>query len=340
MADIAIDIGTANTLIYIKGKGIVYNEATAIAFDERTNGIIAYGNAAAEMIGRNPPSIRVVRPMSTGVISDFAAARVYLQLAVNSVIRRSRFSPMRAVVGVPSRISGAEFKTLQDALDQNRMAKVFAIQEPVAAAIGAGLNFSQARGCLIIDVGAGTTDLAMLSLGRVVESRSLRIGADALISAFSNFVKNELRINIGDRTAEHFLIDYGMAFKVDKRKGTLPGVDMKSGLPVHVELSSDQILNAIKEPISLIVGELRRLLDSTPPDLAADALEDGIHLTGGGSLLNGLPELFYEQTGLTCQHVAEPMLSVAMGAGAVLEDFEAFKFVLETLPSDVQSTSN
>jgi rod shape-determining protein MreB len=335
VASIAIDLGTANTLLYIKGKGIVFNEATAIAYDDRTNAVIAYGNTAHEMIGRTPPTIRVVRPLSTGVISDFAAARTFLQLVVADHVGKSRFRPLRVTIGVPSRISGAEFKTLQDALDTNKLSKIYAVQEPVAAAIGSGLNFAQPRGCLVIDVGAGTTDIAMLSLGRVVESRSLRIGGDALVSAFTNFMKNELRINVGDRTAESFLRQYGMAYKVEKKKGQIAGVDMKTGLPVHVELTSDQVMNSIREPVSLIVAELRRLLDSVPPDLSADALEDGLNLTGGGSLLNGLADLLFEQTGIQSAYVAEPLLSVALGCGAIIEDLETYKFVLESLPDDV-----
>lgn len=335
MPDIAIDLGTANTLIYVKGKGIVYNEATAIAYDSRTNAVIAYGNTAFEMIGRTPPSIRVVRPLSTGVISDFAAARSFLQIVVTEHVKSSKLRPLRAVIGVPSRISGAEFKTLQDALDTNRLARVYAVQEPVAAAIGSGLNFSAPRGCLVIDVGAGTTDIAMLSLGRVVESRSLRIGGDALVAAFSNYMKNEQRINVGDRTAENFMREYGMAFRVEKKKGVIPGVDMKTGLPIHLEVTSDQVMNAIKEPVLLIVTELRRLLDSVPPDLASDALEDGLNLTGGGSLLNGLAELLFDQTGITCHHVEEPLSAVALGCGAIVEDIQLYRFVLEHLPEEL-----
>jgi rod shape-determining protein MreB and related proteins len=335
VANFAIDLGTANTLIYVKGKGIVYNEATAIAYDQRTNSVIAYGNTAFDMIGRTPPTIRVVRPLSTGVISDFAAARTFLQIVVSENVSTSRFRPLRAVIGVPSRISGAEFKTLQDALDTNSLAKVYAVQEPVAAAIGAGLSFSEPRGCLVIDVGAGTTDIAMLSLGRVVESRSLRIGGDALVAAFTNHMKNELRINVGDRTAETFMREYGMAFKVEKKKGVIAGVDMKTGLPVHVDITSDQVMNAIREPVSLIVSELRRLLDSVPPDLAADALEDGLNLTGGGSLLNGLAELLYDQTGIQCSYVDDPLTSVALGCGAIIEDLDMYKFVLESLPDEI-----
>jgi rod shape-determining protein MreB len=184
-------------------------------------------------------------------------------------------------------------------------------------------------------VGAGTTDIAMLSLGRVVESRSLRIGGDALVAAFTNYMKNELRLNVGDRTAETFLREYGMAFKIEKRKGVIAGVDMKTGLPVHVDITSDQVMNAIREPVSLIVTELRRLLDSVPPDLAADALEDGLNLTGGGSLLNGLAELLYEQTGIQCAYVAEPLTSVVLGCGAIVEDLDMYKFVLESLPEEI-----
>jgi rod shape-determining protein MreB len=335
VANIAIDLGTANTLLYIKGKGIVFNEATAIAYDERTNSVIAYGNTAYDMIGRTPPSIRVVRPLSTGVISDFAAARTFLQIIVGEYVRSSRFRPLRAVIGVPSRISGAEFKTLQDALDANRLAKVYAVQEPVAAAIGSGLNFAEPRGCLVIDVGAGTTDIAMLSLGRVVESRSLRIGGDALVDAFTNFMKNDLRINVGDRTAETFMREYAMAFKVERRKGPIAGVDMKTGLPVTVEITSEQAMTAIREPVSLIVSELRRVLDSVPPDLAADALEDGLNLTGGGSLLNGLAELLYDQTGIQCAYVEDPLSAVVLGCGSIIEDPDKYKFVLEALPDEI-----
>ena len=291
MADIAIDLGTANTLVYVKGHGIVFDEATAIAYDENTNAVIAYGNNAAEMIGRTPPSIRIVRPLSTGVVSDFAAARTFLQLVISRTVKYSRFSPLRVVMGVPSRISGAEFKALQDAMDSTKVAKIWAVQEPVAAAIGAGLDFSIPRGCLIIDIGAGTTDIAMLSLGRVVESRSLRIGGDALNAAFTNFLKNEMRLNVGDKTAEEYLRQYGQAVMVDKSHGAITAVDMKLGLPVEVKLAPGVVLGAIKDSITLIVAELRRVLDSVPPDLATDVLTSGIYLTGGGSLLKGLAQL-------------------------------------------------
>jgi len=338
MADIAIDLGTANTLIHVKGKGLLFNEATAIAYDETTNQAIAIGNAAAEMIGRTPPSIRVVRPLSTGVVSDFAAARNFLQMAIRQVVRYNRFSPLRVIVGVPSRISGAEFKTFQDALDSSRIAKVFAVQEPVAAAIGSDINFSLPRGCLVIDVGAGTTDLAMLSLGRVVDSRSLRIGAEALSMAFVNYLKNNRRINIGDRTAQEYLQEHGQAVVQDRTVGKLLGVDMKLGLPVEFDITADEIFNSIKEPISLIVSELRRLLDSVPPDLAADTLRDGIYLTGGGSLLRGLPQLLEQQTGLKCHHVEDPLKAVVQGCARILEDMDSFKFVLESMPDEIRST--
>jgi len=336
VADIAIDLGTANTLIHLRGKGIVFNEATAIAFDESTNAVLAVGNAAAAMTGRTPPSIRVVRPLSTGVVTDFAAARTFLQTVIGMVAKRNRFSPMKVILGVPSRISGAEFKTFQDALSSSKISKVFAVQEPVAAAIGSTIDFGQPRGCLIIDVGAGTTDLAMLSLGRVVESRSLRIGSDALISAFANYLKNQRRINIGDKTAEAFLHEYGQAKVLQPVTGTLGAVDLKLGLPVHVEVNSDEINSAIKEPVVLIVAELRRLLDSVPPDLASDILDTGVYLTGGGSLLKGLPELLTDETGLKFHHVSDPLQAVVLGCGAILDDMKAFKYVLESIPDEMK----
>ena len=336
MADIAIDLGTANTLIHVKGKGLVFNEATAIAYDENTNAVIAYGNAAAEMIGRTPPSIRVVRPLSTGVVSDFAAARRFLQIVIDQLAPRRPFSPMRVILGVPSRISGAEFKTFQDALSTARISKVWAVQEPVAAAIGSDIDFGIPRGCMIIDVGAGTTDMAMLSLGRVVESRSLRVGADALTSAFSNYLKNERRINVGDRTAEMFLHEYGQALKIQNVRGAVQAVDLKLGLPISVQVTTDEVYNAIREPITLIVGELKRLLDSVPPDLASDILTQGINLTGGGSLLKGFPELLKEQTGLECHYVEDPLKAVVNGCGKILEDMETFKYVLESMPDEIR----
>lgn len=335
MPQAALDLGTANTLVHISGKGLIFNEATAIAFDEKTNAVIAYGNVAYEMVGRNPPSIRVVRPLSTGVISDFDAARSFLKIVLAQVLKRSYFSPLQLVVGIPSRISGGEFKTLRDAIDTSRISKVHVVQEPVAAAIGANLDFKGPRGCLIIDIGAGTTDLAMLSLGRVAESRSLRVGSDAIVAAFANFVKNDLRINIGDRTAEHHLRSFGSAYPMEVEDGVLSGVNMKSGLPVFATISASQLSEAIKEPISLIVGELRRLLDSVQPDLAADTLRDGIYLTGGGSLLRGLPELIEEQTGLRCIHVPDPLTSVATGCGIIADDLEKFRYVLEEFPEGV-----
>jgi rod shape-determining protein MreB and related proteins len=336
MSDIAIDLGTANTLIHVKGKGLVFNEATAIAYDQNTNSVIAFGNSAEEMLGRTPPSIKVVRPLSTGVVSDFGAARTYLQLVIQQVVKYSRFSPLRVILGVPSRISGAEFKAFQDALDSNKIAKIWAVQEPVAAAIGAGLDFSLPRGCLIIDVGAGTTDIAMLSLGRVVESRSLRIGGDALTAAFANFLKNDMRLNVGDKTAEMYLRDHGQAIMMDKSHGVIHAVDMKLGLPVEVKLPPSVVLGAIKDSVSLIVAELRRVLDSVPPDLASDILSTGVNLTGGGSLLRGLAELISEQTNLPCHHVENPLESVVTGCGIILDDIPAWKFVLEAMPDEIK----
>jgi rod shape-determining protein MreB len=334
MNNLGIDLGTANTLVYVAGKGLVYNEPTAIAFDETSNSVIAYGKRADEMIGRTPPSIRVVKPLSTGVVSDYGAAQLFLSLVMKQTIKRSIFSPFSVVIGVPSRISGAEFKAMQDALANSKIAKIWAVQEPVAAAIGAGLDFTQARGCLVIDIGAGTTDIAMLSLGRVVQSRSIKVGSEALVTAFISHLNNEIRLNIGRKTAETFLQAHGQAFLKNSSKASIQGIDMTKGLPVTMELSPSVTFAAIEATVSLIVTELKLLLDGVPPDLAADIINDGIHLTGGGSLLNGLAELISEKTGLPCKHVPDPLLAVVTGCGIIAEDPQKFKFILEAAPSD------
>ena len=339
MPNLGIDLGTANTLVYLAGKGLVYDEPTAIAFDETTNSVIGYGRVADEMIGRTPPSIRVVKPLSTGVVSDYGAAQLFLSLVMKKTIKRSILSPYSVVIGVPSRISGAEFKAMQDALSSSRIAKIWAVQEPVAAAIGAGLDFTQPRGCLVIDIGAGTTDIAMLSLGRVVQSRSIKIGAEALVNAFISHLNNEIRLNVGEKTAQAFLQKYGQAFLKNSDKAIIQGIDMTKGLPVNKELSPSITYEAIEATVSLIITELKLLLDAVPPDLAADILNDGIHLTGGGSLLNGLAELISEKTGIPCQHVPDPLLSVVNGCGIISEDVEKFKFLLEAAPSDPNSAA-
>jgi len=337
--NLGIDLGTANTLVYLAGKGLVYDEPTAIAFDETTNTVIGYGRVADEMIGRTPPSIRVVKPLSTGVVSDYGAAQLFLSLVMKQTIKRSMLSPYNVVIGVPSRISGAEFKAMQDALASSRIAKIWAVQEPVAAAIGAGLDFTQPRGCLVIDIGAGTTDIAMLSLGRVVQSRSIKIGAEALVTAFISHLNNEIRLNVGKKTAQAFLQKYGQAFLKNSDKAVIQGIDMTKGLPVNKELSPSITYEAIEGTVSLIVTELKLLLDGVPPDLASDILNDGIHLTGGGSLLNGLAELISEKTGIPCKHVPDPLLSVVNGCGIISENVNKFKFILEAAPSDPTSAA-
>jgi rod shape-determining protein MreB len=228
---------------------------------------------------------------------------------------------------------------MQDALSSSRIAKIWAVQEPVAAAIGAGLDFTQPRGCLVIDIGAGTTDIAMLSLGRVVQSRSIKIGAEALVNAFISHLNNEIRLNVGKKTAQAFLQKYGQAFLKNSDKAVIQGIDMTKGLPVNKELSPSITYEAIEATVSLIVTELKLLLDGVPPDLASDILNDGIHLTGGGSLLNGLAELISEKTGIPCKHVPDPLLSVVNGCGIISEDVEKFKFILEAAPSDPTSAA-
>jgi rod shape-determining protein MreB len=337
MPNIGIDLGTASTLVYIVGKGLVYNESTAIAYDQTKNAVISFGNNAEDMIGRTPPTIHVVKPLSTGVVSDYGAAQTYLNLVMKQTMKRSLLRPVSVVIGVPSRITGAEFKALEDALSQSRIAKIWAVQEPVAAAIGAGLDFTQPRGCLVIDIGAGTTDIAMLSLGRVVQSRSIKIGGDAFVAAFVSYLNNEIRLNVGIRTAQAFLQSHGNASPKNSEIAVIQGIDMTLGLPVKKEIPPSVTYAAIEGVVSQIVSELKLLLDDVPPDLASDVLTDGIHLTGGGSLLNGLAELISKQTGIISKHLPEPLLSVAFGCGLIAEDIKKFKFLFEVAPEDNKS---
>jgi len=337
MPNIGIDLGTASTLVYIVGKGLVYNESTAIAYDQTKNAVISFGNNAEDMIGRTPPTIHVVKPLSTGVVSDYGAAQTYLNLVMKQTMKRSLLRPVSVVIGVPSRITGAEFKALEDALSQSRIAKIWAVQEPVAAAIGAGLDFTQPRGCLVIDIGAGTTDIAMLSLGRVVQSRSIKIGGDAFVGAFVSYLNNEIRLNVGIRTAQAFLQSHGNASPKNSEIAVIQGIDMTLGLPVKKEIPPSVTYAAIEGVVSQIVSELKLLLDDVPPDLASDVLTDGIHLTGGGSLLNGLAELISKQTGIISKHLPEPLLSVAFGCGLIAEDIKKFKFLFEVAPEDNKS---
>jgi len=340
MPNIGIDLGTASTLVYLTGKGLVYNEATAIAFDENTNSVISFGNRADEMVGRTPPSIRVVKPLSTGVVSDYSAAQKYLNLVMKQTMKRSIWRPTNVVIGVPSRITGAEFKALEDALSQSRIAKIWAVQEPVAAAIGAGLDFGRPRGCLVVDIGAGTTDIAMLSLGRVVESRSIKVGGDAFVSAFVSYLNNEIRLNVGSKTAQTFLHLHGHAALTTSEQALIQGIDMTLGLPVNKEIPPSITYAAIEGVVSLIVTELKLLLDVVPPDLASDVLTDGIHLTGGGSLLNGLAELISKKTGISTRHLPEPLLSVAAGCGIIAEDIKKFKYMFETSATEYSALDN
>jgi rod shape-determining protein MreB len=339
MANIGIDLGTATTLVYVAGKGLVYNQATAIAYDEASNAVISFGDQAEAMIGRTPPSIRVVKPLSTGVVSDYGAAQLYLKLVMKQTLKRSFIRPDQVVIGVPSRITGTEFKAMEDSLSQSRIAKIWAVQEPVAAAIGAGLDFAKPRGCMIMDIGAGTTDIAMLSLGRVVQSRSIKIGGDAFITAFISYLTNEVRLNVGRKTAEVFLHTHGQASLKNTERTSIKGIDVTLGLPVDKEIAPVVTYRAIESTVLLIVTELKLLLDNVPPDLATDVLTDGIHLTGGGSLLRGLADLIAEKTGIATQHVPDPLLSVALGCGKIAEDISAYKFMLETAPNDPASAA-
>ncbi len=321
--DVAIDLGTANTLIYVKGKGIVVREPSVVAIDRYTGRVVAVGNEANEMIGRTPESIIAIRPMKDGVIADFDIT----QSMIKQFIRRAKVAGVlkpRVVVCIPSGITEVERRAVEDAVIQAGAKEVALIEEPMAAAMGAGLPVANATGSMVVDIGGGTTEVAVISMGGIVSSQSIRIAGDALDSAIVNYLKKNIGINIGDKMAEEIKIAIGSAFE-DNDEGMFDvrGRDVSTGLPRTVQIKETQIREAIKENIDEMIESVKMTLEHTPPELAADVMERGIMLTGGGALIKGIDKLIAEVTKIPT-HVAEyPLDCVAIGTGKALDDIKA-----------------
>lgn len=312
--DIAIDLGTANTIVYVRGKGITVREPSVVAIDKYTGKILAVGNSANEMIGRTPENIIAVRPMKDGVIADFDIT----QAMIRSFIKDARQNLMkpRVVVCIPSGITEVERRAVEEAVMQAGARDVALIEEPMAAAIGAGLPVDEAHGNMIVDIGGGTTEVAVISLGGIVASKSIRIAGDALDSAIVNYLKKEHSINIGEKMAEEIKISIGSAYE-DDQEGTfeVKGRDITTGLPKTTQIKEGEIRAAISENITEMLEAIKYVLENTPPELAADIMETGIVLTGGGALIKGLDRLIAETTKIPT-HIAEyPLDCVAVGTG-------------------------
>ena len=327
--DIGIDLGTANILVTLRGKGIILNEPSVVAINKENNSIIATGVEAKEMLGRTPEKIKAIRPIKDGVIADFTATQMLLKNIVQKVCRRYNISRLRAVVGVPSGITEVEQRAVEESILQAGAKEVFLIEEPVAAAIGAGLEIAEPNGNIVVDIGGGTTEVAVISLGGIVVCDSLRVAGDELDEAIINYIKRELNLAIGETTAEEVKIQVGCALPLMSLETMeVRGRDLSTGLPKTVEVSSDQIMKAIEEPISQIVDVIKIALEKTPPELSSDVMERGIILTGGGALIRGLDKLISEKTGIPVYVTDAPLNAVVRGTGKALEDLEKLKNVL------------
>jgi rod shape-determining protein MreB len=331
--DMAVDLGTANTLVYVRGKGVLLDEPSVVAIHTTTGEILAVGHEAKRMIGRTPDNIEAIRPLKDGVIADFEATEQMLRWFIRSVHRRRYFAKPRMVICVPSGITAVEQRAVKEAGYQAGARQVYIIEEPMAAAIGAGLPIHRATGNMVVDVGGGTTEVAVISLGGVVTSLSIRTAGDELDAAIVSWMKKEHGLMLGERTAEEVKMTVGSAWPLPEDAGAeVRGRDQVSGLPRTVTVTSAQIRQALEEPLHDIVDAVRATLDQTPPELAGDIMDRGIVLTGGGALLRGLDERLRHETGMPVHIAEDPLHSVAMGAGKCVEEFEALQQVLVSEP--------
>jgi rod shape-determining protein MreB len=327
--DMAVDLGTANTLVYVRGRGIVLNEPSVVAINTKTGAILAVGAEAKQMIGRTPAHIVAIRPLKDGVIADFDVTEKMLRYFIQKVHRRSFLAKPRVVVCVPSGITGVEQRAVEEATISAGARSAFIIEEPMAAAIGAGLPVHEPTGNMVVDIGGGTTEVAVVSLGGIVTSQSIRIGGDELDESIINYIKKEYSLMLGERTAEEIKIAISSAFPMpDEPQAEIRGRDLVTGLPKTIVVSAEEIRRAIEEPVNAIVDAVKNTLDKTPPELAADIMDKGIVLAGGGSLLKGLDERLKHETGMPISIAEDPLFAVAVGSGKCLEEFEALKRVL------------
>ena len=327
--DMAVDLGTANTLVYVRGRGIVLNEPSVVALNTNNGQIVAVGVEAKRMIGRTPGNIVAVRPLKDGVIADFDVTERMLRYFIQKVHRRTHLAKPRLVVAVPSGITGVEQSAVKDAGYQAGARKVYIIEEPMAAAIGAGLPVHEPTGNMVVDIGGGTTEVAVISLGGIVTSQSIRVGGDELDQAIITFGKKEYSLMLGERTAEEIKMAIGSAFPAeDEPHAEIRGRDLVSGLPKTVVISAAEVRKAIEEPVNLVVDAVKNTLDKCPPELAGDVMDRGIALTGGGALLRGLESRIREETGMPVQVADNPLDSVVLGTGKCVEDFETLRQVL------------
>lgn len=327
--DMGIDLGTANTLVFVKNQGILLQEPTVVAFDRDSGNIIAVGLEAKQMVGRTPGSIVAVRPMKDGVIADFEVTEKMLHYYIKKAGRRRAFLAPRVIVGVPSGVTEVERRAVMDAAREGGAREVFLIEEPMAAAIGAGLPIQEPTGNLIVDIGGGTTEIAVISLGGIVNSRSIRVAGDEMNEAIIQYIKKCYNLMVGEQTAEEIKRTIGSAYP-QKEEETIEvrGRDLVTGLPKVITISSREVMEALAEPVAAIVEAVKMTLEKTPPELAADILDRGIVMSGGGALLRGLDRLLAEETEMPVQVAEDPLTCVARGTGMALDALDDLRKVL------------
>jgi rod shape-determining protein MreB and related proteins len=328
--DMAVDLGTANTLVYVRGRGIVLNEPSVVAINTNTSEVLAVGVEAKRMIGRTPGNIVAVRPLKDGVIADFDTTERMLRYFIRKVHRRRYLvRGPRVVICVPSGITGVEQRAVKESTYNAGASRVYIIEEPMAAAIGAGLPVSEPTGNMVVDIGGGTTEVAVISLGGIVTSQSIRIAGDEIDSAIINYVKKEYSLMLGERTSEEIKIAIGSAFPTaEDSHAEIRGRDLVTGLPKTIVVSAEEIRKAIEEPVNAVVDAVKTTLDKCPPELAGDVRDRGIVLTGGGAHLRGLDERLKHETGMPIIVADNPLQSVVLGSGRCVEDFESLQQVL------------
>ncbi len=321
--DMGIDLGTANTLIYVKGKGVVLREPSVVAINSDVKKVLAVGEEAKQMIGRTPGNIVAIRPLKDGVIADFDVTQTMLRKFIEKVSPKSAFTSPRIVVCFPSGVTEVERRAIDEATKQAGAREVLLMEEPMAAAIGAGLPVNEPTGSMIVDIGGGTTEVAVISLGGIVTSKSLRMAGDELDHAIISYIKKEYSLMIGERTSENVKINLGSAFDVGEENSMeIRGRDLISGLPKVITITENEVRDALKEPVSAIIDAIKTTLEKTPPELASDIMDKGIMLAGGGAMLKGLDQLINKETHMPV-HIAEsPLDCVALGAGKALDTID------------------
>lgn len=322
--DMGIDLGTANTLVYIKNKGIVLREPSVVAINKNTGKVLAVGNEAKQMIGRTPGNIVAIRPMKDGVIADFDVTEKMLRHFIEKVGAKNAFKSPRIVVCFPSGVTEVEKRAIEEATKSAGAREAYLMEEPMAAAIGAGLPVNEPTGSMVVDIGGGTTEVAIISLGGIVTSMSLRVAGDELDQAIIAYIKKQYNLMIGERTAETVKIELGSAFDLGEEENVMQirGRDLISGLPKVVEINESEVREALREPVYAIIDSIKTTLEKTPPELAADIMDKGIMLTGGGALLKGLDKLINHETHMPVNIAEIPLDCVAIGAGKALDNVD------------------